>query len=175
MNLIPNDWKHLLRTETCQKSLLKILCYNYKVTRKVKDFQKFSNKEIYFTLQSYGTTKYNKPFKFISWPNFLERHHILSPDICAKAFTDWFKKCAGGYIFSIWYKLIHFSLPLNLAIQRMDNAPKILCPRCKDQEESQPYFIFHCKLSKITLNFISELITLKYVFNIPFKIIVKTS
>ena len=56
----------------------------------------------------------------------------------------------------------------------MGNAPKILCPKCKDQGESQPYFIFHCKLSKITLNFISELINLKYVFNIPFKIIVKT-
>ena len=61
---IPNDWKHLLRTETSQKSLLKIFCYNNKVTREVKDFQKLSNKEIYFTLQS-NSTKYKKPFKFI--------------------------------------------------------------------------------------------------------------
>ena len=38
MGLIPNDWKHLLRTETSQKSLLKISCYKNKVTRKVKDF-----------------------------------------------------------------------------------------------------------------------------------------
>ena len=44
--------------------------YNNKVTRKVKDFQKLSNKEIYFSLKSYST-KYNKPFKLISWPNFL--------------------------------------------------------------------------------------------------------
>ena len=65
MGLIPNDWKHLLRTETSQKSLLKIFCYNNKVTRKVKDFQKLSNKEIYLSLQS-DSAKYNKPFKFIS-------------------------------------------------------------------------------------------------------------
>ena len=39
---------------------------------------------------------------------------------------------------------------------------------------SQPYFIFHCKLSKINLDFISELINLKYAFNIPFKITLKT-
>ena len=38
-----------------------MFCYNNKVTRKVKvkDFQKLSNKEIYFTLQS-NSTKYNK-------------------------------------------------------------------------------------------------------------------
>ena len=36
---IPNDWKHLLRTETSQKSFLKTFCYNHKVTNKVKDFQ----------------------------------------------------------------------------------------------------------------------------------------
>ena len=95
MGSIPNDWKRLLRTETSQKSLLKIFYYNSKVTRKVKDFQKLSIKEIYFKLQS-NSTKYNKSFKFISWPNFLEEHHILSPDIWGKTFTDWFKKCSDG-------------------------------------------------------------------------------
>ena len=39
---------------------------------------------------------------------------------------------------------------------------------------SQPYFIFYCKLSKITLEFIGELMNLKYSFNIPFKITLKT-
>ena len=52
MGLIPNDWKNLLRTETSQKSLFKIFCYNNNVTRKVKDFQKLSNKEIYLSIQS---------------------------------------------------------------------------------------------------------------------------
>ena len=85
----------MLRTDTSQKSLLKIFCYNNKVTRKVKDFQKLSKKEIYFTLQS-NSTKYNKPFELISWPNFFEEHHILSPDIWGKTFTDWFKKCSDG-------------------------------------------------------------------------------
>ena len=46
MGLIPNDWKHLLKTETSQKSLLKVFRYNNKVTRKVKSFKKISNKEI---------------------------------------------------------------------------------------------------------------------------------
>ena len=88
MDLIINDWKHLLRTETSQKSLLKIFCYNNNVTRKVKYFQKLSNKEIYLSLQS-NIAKYNKPFKFISWPSFLELHQILSPDIWDKTFSDW--------------------------------------------------------------------------------------
>ena len=49
MDLIPIDWKHSLRTENSQKSLLKTFHYNNKDTRKVKDFQKLFNKEICFT------------------------------------------------------------------------------------------------------------------------------
>ena len=41
-----------------------------------------------------------------------------------------------SYIFSIWYKLIYFSLPLNPAIHRMNNAPNIQCPKCKESKES---------------------------------------
>ena len=37
-----------------------------------------------------------------------------------------------------------------------------------------PNFKFYRKLSEITLDFISELINLKYAFNIPFKITPKT-
>ena len=80
MGLIPSDWKHLLRTETSQK-YYKIFCYNNKVTRKIKDFQNLSNNVIHFTFQSNSTTKYDKPFKFPSWPNFFEGHYIISPDI----------------------------------------------------------------------------------------------
>ena len=65
MGLIPNDWKHLLRTETFQKSLLNFFCYNNEVTKKVKDFKKLSNKDICCSLQS-NSAKYNEPFKFIS-------------------------------------------------------------------------------------------------------------
>ena len=122
MGLIPNDLKNLIRTETSKKFLKTSYC-NSKSTRKVKDFQKLSNKEINFTLQS-NSTEYNKSFKFISWSNFLELHHIFSSQILDKTFTDWFKKCSDKYIFS------------NLAIHRMGNAPNILCPRCKEQEES---------------------------------------
>ena len=56
----------------------------------------------------------------------------------------------------------------------MCNAPKILSPKCREQEESQSYFI-SCKLSKITLDVISEQINLNYSFNIPFKISLKTT
>ena len=48
---IPNDWKHLRRTETSQKSFTKAFCYNNKVTNKVtKRLSELCNKEIYFTL-----------------------------------------------------------------------------------------------------------------------------
>ena len=43
-----------------------------------------------------------------------------------------------SYIFSILYKLIDFSLPLNPPIHRMDNAPNILCLGCKEQKEPRP-------------------------------------
>ena len=57
----------------------------------------------------------------------------------------------------------------------MGNAPKVLCPRCRGQEESQPHFIFYFKLSKVTLEFINELINLNYSFNIFFKINLRTT
>ena len=66
----------------------------------------------------------------------------------------------------------NFSLPLQPAIHRMGNTLNILCPRCNEQKESQPYFIFHYKLSKISLDFI-ELINLKYAFKITLKTIIK--
>ena len=76
----------LLNFSTSEISQLELLPFknfllqHNKVTRKAKNFEKLSNKEIYFSLQS-NIAKYNKPFKFISWPNFLEGHHILIPDI----------------------------------------------------------------------------------------------
>ena len=170
MGSIPNDWKHLLITKISQKSLLKILCYkNNIVTRKVK------------TSKNYLIKKFTSPFNLIvlNTTNLSDSFHgqtslrniIFSVLISAvkilliglrNAMTD-------SYIFSILYKLIHFSLPLNAAMHRKGNAPNILCPRCKEQNESQPYFIFYCKHSRITPDFISELINLKYAFNIPFK------
>ena len=45
----------------------------------------------------------------------------------------------ASYIFSILYKLIYFSLPLNPGIHRMGNTPNTLCPRCKEQKELQAF------------------------------------
>ena len=64
----------------------------------------------------------------------------------------------------------------------MRNTPNILCLRCKEWKESHPEFIFYCKLSKITPDFISEitldfiigLINLTYYYEVPFKISLKS-
>ena len=56
----------------------------------------------------------------------------------------------------------------------MCNTLNILCPRCREQNESNPHFIFYCKLSKVTPNYISELINLNYSLDIPFKFSLKT-
>ena len=40
----------------------------------------------------------------------------------------------------------------------------------RKQDDSHPNFTFHCKLSKITLDFISELIYLNCTINTPFKV-----
>ena len=78
---IPNYWKHLLRTETSQKYIIKTFCCNNKVTKSLimslKDFQ----------------SSLIKNFTFPSIPE--EEHYILSPDIRGKILLihDWFKKC----------------------------------------------------------------------------------
>ena len=69
------------------KNLFQKFSTTTKFTMKVKDFKKRSNKHIYYSLQS-NSAKYNKPFKFIPWPKFLEGHHILSSDIWGKTFFD---------------------------------------------------------------------------------------
>ena len=69
MDLIPHDWKHLLKNWnlSSERPLLRYYTYPHKDTRKVKGFHKTStNKEIYFTFQSNSTKQYNKLFKFIS-------------------------------------------------------------------------------------------------------------
>ena len=81
-------------------NLSKMFYYRSKSSRKVRDFQKLSNKESYFIFQSVST-KSNKTYKFISWTNFLEEHHIQSPEIWGKDFTDCFKKSFHGCMFSI--------------------------------------------------------------------------
>ena len=44
---------------------------------------------------------------------------VLKSGVWSNTFTDWFKKCSDGYIFS------------NPTIQRIGEAPNILCPRCR--------------------------------------------
>ena len=55
----------------------------------------------------------------------------------------------------------------------MGNLPNTLCPRCKESDETHSHFIFQCKLSQTTLNFINELINRNYNFQFPFKICIK--
>ena len=70
--------------------------------------------------------------------------------------------------------LIPFSSLLNPIIHKMDNTPNNLCIRCREKDESNSLFIFCCKLSKVTLDYISKLINLSNSFNIHFKISLKT-
>ena len=161
-----------MKNETSQESLLKVFYFNNRGTRKIKNFQKLSNKDIYFTLQN-NNEDYNRPFKFISWQNLFQGNWVLSPEIWGKVFTDWFK-CSDEHfiniLFKCWYKLTHFSLPLNPVIHRTGNSPITLCPRCKESDETHPHFIFQCKLSQTTLSFINERINRNYTFQSPFKI-----
>ena len=94
----------------------KALC-TYKGTRKVKDFQKLSNKE------------FTSPFSLIvlnNTRNSFQTHFIAK--LHWKKLYSQLRKLWCIYIFSVWSKLINFSLSLNPAIYRMANAAKILCP-----------------------------------------------
>ena len=68
---------------------------------------------------------------------------------------------------------IHFSLPLNTAVHWMGNTLTILCSQMLRTRRFSTSFYIFCKLSKITLEFISELINMNYSFNIPFKFSLK--
>ena len=70
-----------------EKSHWKTFYWSNKDTRKVKDFQKLSNKETYYT-PHFNSTKCNKLLEFISWPNFIEGHHILCPKVWGENVTD---------------------------------------------------------------------------------------
>ena len=63
MDLIPNDWKHITTLNwNFSKTISKTFCYINEGTRKIKDLQKLSKKEILQqTFQIY-----------ISWPNFMD-------------------------------------------------------------------------------------------------------
>ena len=52
VELIPKNWLRLLKTETSQQSLFKVFYFNCKGIEKIKNLQKISNKDIYFTLQN---------------------------------------------------------------------------------------------------------------------------
>ena len=84
--IIPNDLKHQIRRETPQKFPLKIFCFNNSSTRKKRTCKKLSNKEIDFTLQSDNTK--HKPFKFISWLNFIGGYQNLRTGTWGKIFMD---------------------------------------------------------------------------------------
>ena len=81
MDLISNDWKHLLKTETSQKILFKNFVLQH------LSYWKAKASKIYFILL-YDSSKYNKPFKFILLLNFFEGHLILIPKIWDKTLTD---------------------------------------------------------------------------------------
>ena len=80
-----------------------------------------------------------------------------------------------SYLFSIFYKLIHFIPPLNPAIHRMGNTPNIVSWMQTTKRISNLIYILLQAFQKICRLLISEIITnLKYTFNIPFRITLKT-
>ena len=67
----------------------------------------------------------------------------------------------------MWYKLIYLSLPLNPAKHRIGNGPNILYPKVKSKKSLN-------SILDIIARFPKKLVNLKYAFNIPFKITLKT-
>ena len=92
--------------------------YPYKGTRKVMGFQKLSNKEIYFTLQSNIIVKINTT-------NLSDSFHGQTS---LKNTIFSVKKTLMDMYFLSSINLFNFSFLLNPVIHRMGNAAKILCP-----------------------------------------------
>ena len=93
-----------------------------------------------------------QPLKFIPWTNFPQEHHILSPDIWDKTFTN-SKLVQKVLLMDSWLYIFHlvqpccitlfiflFLKPCNTQVEEWTThqifcAPTILC---KEQKESQP-------------------------------------
>ena len=128
MGLIPIDWKHL-ELKLLKKSLLKISCYNNKVVQKVKDSQKLSKRNfqhpsIKVVLNSAKSKQYL--LNTTNLPNSFHGQNCLENTVFSvlisgvKLFLNSLRNALiDSYVFSILYKRIHFSLPLNPAIHRV--------------------------------------------------------
>ena len=66
------------------------------------------------------------------------------------------KKSFDGYIFFLWYKLIHFPLPLNPAIHRMDNAPIFYVLDVKNKEDLTLILYFIASSPKLLIKIIYQ-------------------
>ena len=131
MDSIPNDKKHLLRTEISQKFVLKVFCYNNKVTWKVKDSQELSKRNflhpsIKIVLNSTKSKQYlnrtnlsNSFHGQTSLRNTIFSVLISGVKLLLILLIGLKTALMDSYIFSILYKHIHFSLPLNPAIHSM--------------------------------------------------------
>ena len=110
MGSVPNDWKHLLRTETSQKSLLKIFSTTIKSVGKQKTSKNSLIKKFIppFNLIVLNTTKLSNSLDVQT----SLRNTIFSVLVSgAKGLLIGLRNALmESYIFSILYKLIHFSL-----------------------------------------------------------------
>ena len=68
------------------------------------------------------------------------------------------------------YSFFHYLFFSSLKPSNIHNARNILCPRLKNKKSLNPNFYFITSFPKL----LSELINLKYAFNIPLKITLKT-
>ena len=69
------------------------------------------------------------------------------------------------------FRWLYVFSSLKYAIYRMGNSRNSQCPRCREADESHSHFVFHCKLSKTSMEgYIDEVINLNYTFKVTFKI-----
>ena len=51
IKLISNDWIHILKSKTSQESLLKVFYYNNRGIKEVKNLQKLSKGNLFYSLK----------------------------------------------------------------------------------------------------------------------------
>ena len=91
IELIRNDWIHLVKTKTSQQSLLKVFCFNHRSTKK----KKINKSKI---SRNFQTKKFTLLYKIImriiiniSWTNHIEGNLVLNPKTLGKIFLSGLK------------------------------------------------------------------------------------
>jgi len=92
----------------------------------------------------------------------MENYPSITEQNWGKFFMHLYKNISDGFTFEKWYKIIHFSLPLNTKLYEMKRSDSPMCPKCGTKRETHPHLIYECEATSDVKNYIECIIMNAY-------------